>query len=131
MLKEAWESNAQGDKNVVSHVLLMRERMEKMASLVQKNVKQAQTQQKHWYDQTAQQREFVMGDQVLLLLPTSTSKLMAQWQGPYQIVKSGELYGGHAGQKGTISDISREHVTQVAYSSWCRILVTRNNRGRV
>lgn len=88
MLKEAWESNAQGDKNVVSHVLLMRERMEKMASLVQKNVKQAQTQQKHWYDQTAQQREFVMGDQVLLLLPTSTSKLMAQWQGPYQIVKA-------------------------------------------
>ena len=32
-------------------------------------------------------REFEKGDFVLVLLPTSSSKLLAQWQGPYQIEK--------------------------------------------
>ena len=31
-------------------------------------------------------REFKSGDLVLVLLPTSTNKLLAQWQGLYQIV---------------------------------------------
>ncbi len=29
-----------------------------------------------------------MGEQVLVLLPASTSKLLAQWQGPYEVVKA-------------------------------------------
>ena len=32
-------------------------------------------------------REFEVGDTVLVLLPTSTSKLLVKWQGPYQITK--------------------------------------------
>ena len=87
MLKEVWETNVQGDKNVVSFMLLMRERMETKASLVQKNVQRSQEQQKRWYDQNARERRFVTGDQVLVLLSTSTCKLTAQWQGPYRIVK--------------------------------------------
>ena len=73
----------QGDKNVVLFMLLMRERMETMASLVQKNVQQSQEQQKRWYDQNARERRFATGDQVLVLLPTSTCELTAQWQRPY------------------------------------------------
>ena len=34
-----------------------------------------------------QHREFQPGDQVLVLLPTSTSKSLAQWQDPYKVVK--------------------------------------------
>ena len=30
---------------------------------------------------------FQEGEQVLVLLPTSSNKLLAQWQGPYKIVK--------------------------------------------
>ena len=71
----------------MSHVLSMREKLEKMAGLVQENLAKAQEQQKHWYDQNARQRELKAGDQVLVLLPTSTHKLLAQWQGPYQVLK--------------------------------------------
>ena len=88
MLKETWESTQGSKEDVLSYVMLMRERLEKMASLVQTNMAKAQNQQKRWYDRTARKRVFQPGEQVLVLLPTSTSKLTAQWQGPYQVVKA-------------------------------------------
>ena len=47
---------------------------------------QAQQTQKLWYDMKARELQLKPGDKVLVLLPTSTHKLMAEWQGPY-IVK--------------------------------------------
>lgn len=63
---------------VLSYVMLMRKQLEKMASLVQTNVVKAQDQQTCWHDKTARKRVFQPGDQVLVLLPTSTSKLTTQ-----------------------------------------------------
>ena len=58
-----------------------------MSELVQQNLSRAQDKQKRWYNQTARDRELHPGDQVLMLLPTSTNKLLAQWQGPYQVLQ--------------------------------------------
>lgn len=55
--------------------------------IVKENLTLAQQRQKHWYDQNARDRELNPGEQVLILLPTSTNKLLAQWQGPYKVVK--------------------------------------------
>ena len=41
--------------------------------------------QKAWYDCNAKDRELSPGDRVLVLLPTSTNKLLVEWQGPYSI----------------------------------------------
>ena len=38
------------------------------------------------YERRAKRREFQEGDQVLLLLPTDTNKLLMQWKGPYEIM---------------------------------------------
>ena len=65
----------------------MREKLAHMTELVESNLKQAQKQQKCWYDQTVSEREFQTGDQVLVLLPTETRKLLAKWQGPYQVLR--------------------------------------------
>ena len=70
---------------MVSHVLLMQERLAKMTDLVQENLSKAQQSQKKWYDRNSRLREFKPGDSVLVLLPTSTRKLTAQWQGPYLV----------------------------------------------
>ena len=86
VLKEEWETKS-NKESVISHIMLMRERLESTSNLVQRNMKQAQAQQKRWYDCTARQRVLQEGEKVLVLLPTSTSKLLAQWQGPYTIVK--------------------------------------------
>ncbi len=70
---------------MVSYVLAMREKLAWMAELVQQNLGKAQVQQKAWYDRNARSRELQPGDDVLVLLPSSTKKLFAQWQGPYKV----------------------------------------------
>ena len=42
VLKETWERSPKSDDSVVSHVLVMRERMEEMATLVQNNLEKVQ-----------------------------------------------------------------------------------------
>ena len=87
VLREGWETDKCDNESVISHLLTMRERFKKMSCMVQENLEAAQKVQKRWYDQNARQRQFEAGDQVLVLLPTSTNKLVAQWQGPYEVVK--------------------------------------------
>ena len=87
ILKESWEADKKSNESVVSYILTVREKMEKMTDLVKQNLEEAQKSQKYWYDRNARHREFQAGDLVLVLLPTSTSKLMAQWQGPYQVIR--------------------------------------------
>ena len=87
ILKESWESNNKGEESVVSHILLVRDNLEQMKELVNKNTKETQQQQKWRYDRNARYRSFEVNDMVLLLLPTSTRKLMAQWQSPYKVLR--------------------------------------------
>ena len=87
VLREAWESGKSLDVSVVAHVVQIREQLQQMTDLVEQNMEKAQANQKKWYDRNARSCKFEPGDQVLVLLPTSTSKLLAQWQDPYEIVK--------------------------------------------
>lgn len=87
VLKETWVTDKRSNQNIVSYVLLMRERLAAMSQLAQQNLKTAAARQKRWYDHNVRERSFEAGDKVLVLLPTSASKLTAQWQGPYHVVK--------------------------------------------
>ena len=58
-----------------------------MVDIVHRNTAQVQEAQKTWYDRTARTHEFKTSDEVLVLLPTTTNKLSAQWQGPYKVLK--------------------------------------------
>ena len=48
VLREEWEASKRSDESVLSHVLLMRERLEEMSELVSENLKGAQKRQKLW-----------------------------------------------------------------------------------
>lgn len=87
ILRESWVASEKTDESVVSHILSVREKLENAAELMQENSTRAKAQQKWWYDRNARNREFAPGDQVLVLLPTSTSKFLTQWQGPYRVVQ--------------------------------------------
>ena len=73
--------------SVVAHIIQIREQLQEMADLVHQNMVKAQTDQKRRYDRNARSRKFEPGYQVLVLLPTSTNKLLAQWQGTYEVLK--------------------------------------------
>lgn len=60
---------SESDESVASHV------MQKMVALVEINMEQPRS-------------EGTTRLQVLVLLPTPISKLLAQWQGPYEVVKA-------------------------------------------
>lgn len=65
----------------------LREKLRKMSSWAQENLASAQQEQKISYDRKVKPRKFQVGDEVLLLLPTSESKLLAKWRGPYSILR--------------------------------------------
>lgn len=50
LLRETMEANNSGGVCVVSYILAIREKLEKMTELVQENLSRAQKQEKVWYD---------------------------------------------------------------------------------
>ncbi|KAL2089209.1 hypothetical protein ACEWY4_016108 [Coilia grayii] len=86
MMKEAVEGQPpQNGMNILSYIIKMRDKMESLTEQVQENMKVAQATQKRWYDRSARDRAFKLGQQVLLLLPTTESSLLAKWQGPFTV----------------------------------------------
>ena len=85
VLKEEWEEPSTGQNSVLSHLLDTREKMKKMAEFATENEKQAKQKQKLYYDRKARDRKLEVGQKVLILLPTHTSKLLASWKGPFVV----------------------------------------------
>lgn len=80
LLRESWEADRKSDESVVSYVLPLQEKLAKMSELAQENLKYCTIS-----GQVLQRREFSPGQKVLVLLPCLTSKLRAQWKGPYRV----------------------------------------------
>ena len=82
VLREEWESSKRSSESVVSYVLLVRERLSKDDRACPEKLEQgtATAEEVVW-----QQCSFNPGDQVLVLLPSSTNKLWVQCQGPCEI----------------------------------------------
>lgn len=92
MLRETWEKDPEGKRavNLVSYVIQMREKLQKMSHLVDAHMAVAQRHQKSWYDKvlvdkSARQGRFEPGQKVLVMLPTSDSKQLAKWQSPFKV----------------------------------------------
>ena len=90
VLKDSWvgeKEDSEGEQNVLEYVVKMRERLANLTECVSENLEKAQNKQKSYYDKKARSRSFSPGDRVLLLLPSSTRKLEAAWQGPYTVIE--------------------------------------------
>ena len=53
--------------------------------LAQEALHKSQKRYKKYYDRTAKSRCLELGEQVLILLPTDSNKLLMQWRGPYTV----------------------------------------------
>ena len=87
ILKESWTGELHEGENVVEYVLNAREKMSKMADVVQENLTKSQTRQKTYYDKTARGKKYEAGEEVLVMLPSASSKLTSTWQGPFPVVR--------------------------------------------
>lgn len=85
ILKEEWEEPTESSNSVLSYLLETREKLKTMYDIARENEQAAKKKQKTYYDRKARSRQFEVGQKVLVLLPTKTSKLLASWKGPYAI----------------------------------------------
>lgn len=93
-VKELWsdQTATPETRSTYRYVIDLRSRLTETCRFTMENLKEAQRKYKDYYDQKAKHRSFEVGQSVLLLLPTDTSKLLMTWKGPYKITKKvGEL----------------------------------------
>ena len=85
IIRDTWSAvgTTSKDESMITHVLTIRELLQKMRNIVKENLEEAQQVQKKAYEKRARDKTLKEGDKVLVLLPTTTNKLTAQWQGPY------------------------------------------------
>ena len=87
LVKESWEEGTSTSKNEIQYVMDLRAKLHTLGRLSRENLLQAQERQRRLYDRGARLRQFAPGDKVLLLLPSSSSKLLARWQGPFVVTR--------------------------------------------
>lgn len=86
LIKENWEGPSTS-KNEIQHVLDLRAKLHTLGQLSRENLLQAQERQQRLYNRGARLRQFTPGEKVLVLLPSSSSKLLAKWQGPFVVTR--------------------------------------------
>ncbi len=92
VIKESWEEGPSNSRSEIQYVLDLRAKLHTLGRLSRENLLQAQDRQTRLYNRGTRLRQFTPGDKVLVLLPTSSSKLLAKWQGPFVVTRRvGEL----------------------------------------
>ncbi|GFS26061.1 reverse transcriptase [Elysia marginata] len=88
ILRELWTKDIEEPevKTSYEYVLNLRERLDDTLNIAREELEKAQGRQKHYYDRTANCRKFSVGEIVLVLLPTDSTKLLMQWKGPFEVV---------------------------------------------
>ncbi|XP_075697048.1 uncharacterized protein LOC142662718 [Rhinoderma darwinii] len=88
LLKEYWEGEiTDTGVPVIPYVLEFRDRLTRLTTLAKEHLQQAQYRQKTWYDRKARTREFIEGQQVLMINAVPANKLQATWDGPYRVIR--------------------------------------------
>ncbi len=92
VLRETGEEGPSDSWNEIQYVIDWRTKLHTLRRLSIRNLLQAQERQIRVYNRGTKLHKFAPGEKVLVLLPTSSSKLLAKWQGPFEVTRwVGEL----------------------------------------
>ena len=90
LLQETWIDNSNTDteaKPLYNYLFELKNTLEQTAEIAIENSKASSKIGKKYFDKKAKLRKFRLGEEVLVLLPTDTNKLLACWSGPFPITK--------------------------------------------
>jgi len=89
ILKDTWSNDTGNDPINLSteylYYIMLKQDLIDAKEIATKNTDQAQTRYTHQYNLRSRDKEFDVGESVLVLLPDSTNKLKSCWQGPSTI----------------------------------------------
>ena len=89
MLRELWDDEVPDPevKTTYEYVIDLENRLKETCNLAKEELLKAREVQKGYYDRKCKLRRLSVGDRCLVLLPTATNKLLAQWKGPYSVTE--------------------------------------------
>ncbi len=79
VIREAWEEGPSNSRSEIQYVMDLRAKLHTLGRLSMENLLQAQDRLSRLNNRGTRERQFTPGDKVLVLLPTSSSKLLAKW----------------------------------------------------
>lgn len=87
LMKESFEEidNSSHEQSVLDYIVETRNSLEKVRKMVKNNEMISKKRQKKYFDRNTKTRLLKIGEKALILLPTSTNKLLAQWKGPFLV----------------------------------------------
>ena len=94
ILNELWTHDVPDPevKTTYQYIFDLKERLETTSKLARENLQESSARYKVAYNRKVRDRQLKPGDKVLVLLPTSTNRMLMQWKGPYVIIeKQGPL----------------------------------------
>ncbi|KAJ1108371.1 hypothetical protein NDU88_005747 [Pleurodeles waltl] len=87
MLAEQWEESDDEIKDLLTYTKELRVTLHSVWEKAHNTLRDSQEKQKKGYDTSSVLRSLKVGDKALVLLPSSENKLLARWQGPYEVLE--------------------------------------------
>ena len=90
LLKDNWTNKDQSDaeaKPLYPYLFELKNILAESCELAMQNSSAAAQRNKKYYDKKTQDRKFSVGEEVLVLLPSASNKLLSSWLGPFPITK--------------------------------------------
>ncbi|KAK7101623.1 hypothetical protein V1264_019974 [Littorina saxatilis] len=89
VLFETWTGSDGSSEPKIVHQFVtdLKETLSEMMTLAQENLIDSAGKAKGRYDKRSKPRSLVVGDEVLVLLPSDNSKLLLKWKGPFKVVQ--------------------------------------------
>lgn len=89
VLRDLWEDNSlqEDQRSCFQYVIELKNKMEECAKIAAQNSAISATKFKTYFDHKSQDRKFIPGDEVLLLLPDTHNKLLMSWSGPFKVLE--------------------------------------------
>ncbi|KAK3887597.1 hypothetical protein Pcinc_008301 [Petrolisthes cinctipes] len=89
VLKDLWEDQdiREEQRTNFQYVLELRDKLSECAKIAAQNAEVSTARYKSYFDVRSQDRQFKPGEEVLVLLPSDSSKLLVSWNGPYKVLE--------------------------------------------
>ncbi|KYO35309.1 hypothetical protein Y1Q_0007903 [Alligator mississippiensis] len=87
VVREEWERPMGLGISAEEYRRDLQDRIQKAQRIARHNVREAQERQETHYNRRVKHRTFQSSDQVLVSIPTTASKQLAMWQGPFTVIR--------------------------------------------
>ncbi|XP_076064943.1 uncharacterized protein LOC143038984 [Oratosquilla oratoria] len=89
VLRDLWENRTlhEEERSSFQYVVELQEKLAECSQMAAQQPDISSSRYKAYFDLKSQNRQFKPGDEVLVLLPSDTSKLLVTWNGPYKVLE--------------------------------------------